>query len=124
MPPEVQKWDPKTMFNLSQQELDIIAKRKAMVQERKQLFRVLNDPRASGFGGTVFDPAMQRWYSARHTYGQHFKATRSHYAWLWGALILPVGFFTYFITKERNEREARYRRGEVSTKDKPFKNNY
>ncbi|XP_052807981.1 uncharacterized protein LOC128236891 [Mya arenaria] len=124
MPGDIQKWDPRKMFDLSEKDMSVFAKRKQMVEERKMKFRVLKDPRAGGYGGTVFDPALQRWFSARHTIGENFKPNIRSTKYLFFTLILPVTLLTYLVHNQRKNREASYRRGEVSTLDKPNKVQY
>jgi len=49
----MQKWDPRQMFDLSPREMDIVEKRKQMVTQKRNEFRVRCDPKAGGYGGHV-----------------------------------------------------------------------
>ncbi|WAR09428.1 hypothetical protein MAR_019386 [Mya arenaria] len=87
MPGDIQKWDPRKMFDLSEKDMSVFAKRKQMVEERKMKFR--------------FDPALQRWFSARHTIGENFKPNIRSTKYLFFTLILPVTLLTYLVHNQR-----------------------
>ncbi|XP_023019571.1 NADH dehydrogenase [ubiquinone] 1 beta subcomplex subunit 4 [Leptinotarsa decemlineata] len=97
------------------------AKRRLVLRE--QFLKMKSDPfqHATGEGGTVFDPAMQRFQAMKVTGFEHFKPSPKN--GIYGVLfvVVPMAIMTYAMQTSRDNKEASYRRGEVAYKDRSFK---
>lgn len=68
-----------------------------------------------------FDPAMMRFQAMRVSYTDHFKPTGKSLFHGFTILVAPLLIFGTLIYRERQERERKYRNGEVSYRDREFK---
>lgn len=110
-------------------ETDVTHEEKRLIEERaklraalkKEYVRQLTDPHKHGGGGALFDPAMQRFQSARATYYEHFRPTpRGGARWLlW--TIFPIVAFGYLLKKDRDAFERKCRSGEIKYEDRMFR---
>uniref|UniRef100_A0A6B0UPF8 NADH dehydrogenase [ubiquinone] 1 beta subcomplex subunit 4 n=1 Tax=Ixodes ricinus TaxID=34613 RepID=A0A6B0UPF8_IXORI len=112
-------------------ETDVTHEEKRRIQERAKLratlkqeyVRQITDPHKHGQGGLLFDPAVQRFHSAKagaQIY-ETFKPTpRGAARWL-GVCILPMLAFGYLVKRDREEFERKCRTGEIKYEDRMFK---
>ncbi|KAK7107011.1 NADH dehydrogenase [ubiquinone] 1 beta subcomplex subunit 4-like [Littorina saxatilis] len=117
-----QPWDPWKMYDISQEEMRAIRERGKMREALKTEWqKKVTDPhRGAHNGGTIFDPAIQRFMAMRATNFDHFKVTPKT-TWLGFAfVVIPVGLMTYFTIRDKNIREAQFRAGEVKYKDRTW----
>lgn len=68
-----------------------------------------------------FDPAMQRFQAMRVSHTEHFRPTGKSFRMGFFLVIAPIVLFALAMEKERGGREAKYRNGEVSYRDRLFK---
>lgn len=68
-----------------------------------------------------FDPAMQRFHAMRVSHTEHFRPTGKTFRMGFFLVIAPIICFALAIERERGGREAKYRNGEVSYRDRLFK---
>lgn len=68
-----------------------------------------------------FDPAFYRFNAMRASHAEHFKPTGKATFWGFAILIAPLTIMYKFARSERDERERKYRNGEVSYADRDFK---
>ncbi|CAG9857081.1 unnamed protein product [Phyllotreta striolata] len=101
--------------------LEARAKRAAVLREQflKEKFNPFKH--ATGEGGTVFDPALQRFQALHVSNFDHFKPTTRTIKGVFGLFIIPFGLTWYLVYTSKNNKEAMYRRGEVAYKDRKFK---
>ncbi|KAK7493074.1 hypothetical protein BaRGS_00015595 [Batillaria attramentaria] len=115
-------WDPWKMYDMSKHELRAIKERAKMRDQMKADWqKKVTDPfRGTHDGGHIFDPAVQRFMAMRATNFDHFKVTpkTTYYGLLF--VVIPVGLMTYLTLKEKDEREAKFRAGEVPYKDRTW----
>ncbi|CAL8102319.1 unnamed protein product [Calicophoron daubneyi] len=113
-------FDPWRTFHESPEEQAAIKERAryrdAMKAEyRKKMFNPFKPPT-----GSIHDPALQRWYSARVTYAEYLQPSPK------GALLL-LGFFGffgtiyYFIGRRRFKVLDKIEKGEISYHDRALK---
>lgn len=68
-----------------------------------------------------FDPAFYRHQAARVSYTEHFKPTGKSLYMGFCYIVFPIAFFYKLVSKDRREREAKFRNGEVAYTDREFK---
>ncbi|XP_050296023.1 NADH dehydrogenase [ubiquinone] 1 beta subcomplex subunit 4 [Anthonomus grandis grandis] len=90
---------------------------------RNEFLKLKSDPfrHAIGEGGAVFDSKFLRLQSMQVHYYDYFKPKGKNV--LSGILMMVVPMFAYgyFIKSQRDDLEAKYRRGEVAYKDRDSK---
>ncbi|KAJ8935477.1 hypothetical protein NQ314_012769 [Rhamnusium bicolor] len=96
-------------------------KRRAFL--RDEFLKLKSDPfqHASGEGGTVFDPAIQRYQAMKVSGFEYFKPSGKNIIHGLLLVVLPMTVFGYLLNRSRTNLEAKYRRGEVAYKDRGFK---
>lgn len=96
------------------------SKRRERLREHFQ--REISNPfqHASEEGGAVFDPALQRYYAMKENTFWYFRPNFKNFSTLCFCLV-PMFTLGYFLKNSRDERERKYRRGEVAYKDRRFK---
>ncbi|KAG5877275.1 hypothetical protein JTB14_038311 [Gonioctena quinquepunctata] len=97
------------------------AKRRLFLRE--QFLKLKSNPfqHATGEGGTVFDPALQRFQAMKVSGFEYFKPSSKNALYGLVFMVLPMGVFTYLMYQSRANQEAKYRSGEVAYKDRNFK---
>jgi|ERR1712137_110815 len=117
------KWDPWSTFNVSKEKMDLALQRREQAEQRKLDFkRMIENPRIhTGKGGTLFDPAIQRWYSARMTKARTYSYGRNSPWALVTFYFVPLFLLVTSMRSERSSRLAGMKTGEVKTKGKMFK---
>lgn len=90
---------------------------------RAQYWKEMTNPHrhGTGEGGTIFDPAIQRYISTRGAQYDYFKSNWKTAKFGLFTTIIPMIVFYVAIKKERGDREAAIRRGDVAYKDRNFK---
>lgn len=68
-----------------------------------------------------FDPAVQRFQAMRVSHAEHFKPTGRAAFWGFALLVAPVFILFTLAKNERQEKERKYRNGEISYADRQFK---
>ncbi|CAH1109544.1 unnamed protein product [Psylliodes chrysocephalus] len=111
-------------YDLTEQARNLLeqkAKRRAVL--RQEYLKLKTNPfqHASGEGGAVFDPAIQRYNAMKVSGFEYFKPTGKSAVYGMGMLVIPMMGYFYLMYKQRTELEAKYRRGEVAYKDRNFK---
>merc|ERR1711963_343007 len=120
--PTKQPWDPWKMYDISKDEMRAIRERAKMREALKLDWqkKVTDPTRGAHDGGYIFDPAVQRFMAMRATNFDHFKVTPKT-SWLGFAfVVLPIGLISYFTIRDKEEREARFRAGDVKYKDRTW----
>uniref|UniRef100_V5GYY5 NADH dehydrogenase [ubiquinone] 1 beta subcomplex subunit 4 n=1 Tax=Anoplophora glabripennis TaxID=217634 RepID=V5GYY5_ANOGL len=107
--------------NESRKIIEEKAKRRATLRE--QFLKLKTDPfqHASGEGGTVFDPAMQRYTAMKVSGFEYFKPSGKNVLYGLLFMVIPMVGFGYLVKKTRMDEEDRIRRGDVAYKDRNFK---
>ncbi|CAG9823172.1 unnamed protein product [Phaedon cochleariae] len=97
------------------------AKRRLFLRE--QFLKLKSDPfrHASNEGGTVFDPALQRYQAMKINTFEFFRPTSKNALIALAFLVIPVSLSTYCMHTSRSNAEHKYRTGEVAYKDRRFK---
>merc|ERR1711893_239797 len=115
-------WDPWKMYDMPAGEVRAIKERAKMRDALKAEWqKKVTDPfRGAHEGGYIFDPAVQRFMSMRATNFDHFKVTPKTTWYGMIFVVVPVTLMTYFTLKERDEREAKFRAGEVPYKKRTW----
>ncbi|XP_064489327.1 NADH dehydrogenase [ubiquinone] 1 beta subcomplex subunit 4-like [Ornithodoros turicata] len=110
-------------------ETELSPEEKRLVQERaklrsalkKEYIRQLTDPHKHGEGGVLFDPAVQRFQSARASYYEYFRPTpKGYFKWMF-ACVIPIVAYAYLLKKDRDAFERKCRTGEIKYQDRMFK---
>lgn len=68
-----------------------------------------------------FDPAMMRFQAMRVSHTEHFRPTATAAFWGMALCVVPITMIFLAMKKERGDREAKYRNGEVSYRDREYK---
>ncbi|CAN7988366.1 unnamed protein product [Ixodes hexagonus] len=110
--------------DLTHEEKRRIAERAKLRATLKQEYvRQVTDPHKHGGGGLLFDPAVQRFHSAKagaEIYETFRPTPRGGARWLIGS-ILPMVVFGYLVKKDREAFERKCRTGELKYEDRMFK---
>lgn len=64
---------------------------------------------------------MYRMHAARLHYTEHFKATGKTIFWGFASLVAPIALAYKLVLRDRENREAMLRNGEVAYTDREFK---
>ncbi|XP_069194742.1 NADH dehydrogenase [ubiquinone] 1 beta subcomplex subunit 4 [Procambarus clarkii] len=90
--------------------------------KREYLKQVTNPHRhASGEGGYLFDPALQRFMSMKATQYDHFKPTPRASRAGFFLVFVPIATFCYMLKTSRDKFEHKCRTGQVSYASREFK---
>ncbi|XP_067674371.1 NADH dehydrogenase [ubiquinone] 1 beta subcomplex subunit 4-like [Haliotis asinina] len=116
-------WDPWKVFDVSADELKAAQERAKMRAALKAEFqkKVTNPNQGANNGGFMFDPAIQRFMSMRASQADYFKASPKTVWQGFAFVVFPVALLSYLTISGRREREKKYRAGEISYKDRPWK---
>uniref|UniRef100_A0A336MY24 NADH dehydrogenase [ubiquinone] 1 beta subcomplex subunit 4 n=1 Tax=Culicoides sonorensis TaxID=179676 RepID=A0A336MY24_CULSO len=76
---------------------------------------------ATGEGGHIFDPAIQRYVSTRVSQWDYFKVSGRTSRWGLGLTVIPMFLFGKLVYDERAEREEKIRTGQIAYRDRKFK---
>ncbi|XP_022908936.1 uncharacterized protein [Onthophagus taurus] len=116
---------------MAEQHYNVTAEQRKILEEKAKRRLVLRNEflkqsanpyrHALNEGGTVFDPAVQRFVSMKVTTYEHFKPNFKNSIMFLALAGIPFSIYSYFMYKSRTENEARYRRGEIAYKDRLFK---
>jgi len=110
---------------------DISAREKRLVEDRARLRSSLKAEYTKqvtspykylthGDGGYIFDPSMQRWISMRAQQWHYFKPSPKNFL-LPAFVVFSCWAAGHWFHVRRTADEARYRRGEISYRDREFK---
>ncbi|XP_018560785.1 uncharacterized protein LOC108903180 [Anoplophora glabripennis] len=94
------------------------AKRRKLLRNYFQKQRTDPFRHASGEGGVVFDPAIQRYIAMQASQFEYFKPSLKNALFGIFAMIVPMVSFGYLVHKDRSEIERRLRAGDVDYKDR------
>lgn len=114
----------KEQYGISRHEMKLVeqaAKRREALRNEYLKLRTNPHRHATGEGGFVFDPAIQRFASMRMTRYDHFRPTPKTSLYGLALTVIPFLAITYFIKGKRDEQEHKYRTGQVAYKDRSFK---
>ncbi|XP_021948526.1 uncharacterized protein LOC110846178 [Folsomia candida] len=108
-------------YDVSPKELRNIQERaKIRADFRKEFVKQFTNPHRHGEGGYLFDPALQRWQSLKAQQYYYFKPTSKTI--FWPILVVSTCFgYGHWMKLRRAKREAAYRQGLVSYRDREFK---
>ncbi|XP_017777382.1 PREDICTED: uncharacterized protein LOC108563268 [Nicrophorus vespilloides] len=97
------------------------AKRRTVLRE--EFLKQTSNPfrHASGEGGAVFDPAIQRHNAMRINTFEHFRPTFKNVRFGMMLIVVPFVVCGYIVQKDRTEKEAKRRAGLVAYADRDFK---
>merc|ERR1711976_987189 len=97
------------------------AVRKAAI--KKEFIKQITNPHrhASGEGGVLFDPAVQRFMSMRVTLYDHFKPTMKTSLMGLAVLVIPIFGYGYLMKLEHDAFEQKCRTGQIPYADRKFK---
>ncbi|XP_022689450.1 uncharacterized protein LOC111260744 [Varroa jacobsoni] len=107
---------------LSIDEARLVEKRRQLRQQlRKEFIAKIMDPHQHGSGGFIFDPAMQRFQSARTGYYEFSKAIprTGFISFCW--TLAPMMFFGWLLHKDRSAFERNCRTGAIPYENRMFK---
>ncbi|XP_005109486.1 uncharacterized protein LOC101850443 [Aplysia californica] len=116
-------WDPWMMYDATPEELRAIKERGKMRQAlRSEWTKKFTNPwKSSHDGGFLFDPAVQRFIALKATQAERFKGTFRSAVVSSILFVLPVAILSYSTISKKEEREKRFRNGEVMYKDRESK---
>ncbi|XP_065156240.1 uncharacterized protein [Atheta coriaria] len=99
------------------------ANAKRRLELRNEFLKQQSDPfrHASGEGGHVFDPAIQRFGAMRLSSFEHFKANAKNVRTGLFCVVIPLAATMYIFKTQRERDEEKYRTGQVAYKDRRFK---
>ncbi|KAG6447865.1 NADH dehydrogenase [ubiquinone] 1 beta subcomplex subunit 4 [Manduca sexta] len=110
-------------YGISEAELNLIkvqAARRATM--RQEFMKQKTHPwKHAAEAGYVFDPAIQKFMSMKVTQFDNFTPNKRTSLFGFGAIILPMFVYGYFVWKDRTDREKKIRSGELRYKDRMFK---
>jgi len=112
------------MVDLGPTSPSAVAERAAIKAAIKKEFQkqVTNPHRhASGEGGALFDPAVQRFMSMKATRYDHFKPTPKSSLLGFVMLVVPIVGYGWWMKTDREKLEHKYRTGQIAYKDREFK---
>ncbi|XP_046742167.1 NADH dehydrogenase [ubiquinone] 1 beta subcomplex subunit 4 [Diprion similis] len=114
----------KNNYDISPEQLRLEIKRNARRNElRQELHKIAFNPyrAGTGEGGAPLDPGIQRFMSARAKTYEYFRPTLKGGLKYYTAIWTPIIFFSWLVKTNRDEKEHRYRTGQVSYADREFK---
>merc|ERR1712141_850354 len=114
-------WDPKKMFDISEAQKKALQERADMRTTMRKEWQMKSTSPYRGVGGYIFDPAIQRFASMRVSHFDHFKATPKTGAFAFATVVAPILFFWWRFEADRNNREAKFRSGQVAYRDRDYK---
>jgi len=114
-------FDPNKMYDVSEQEMRAMQERAKIRAAMKAEFQKKVSNPYRGVGGYIFDPAVQRFMSMRSTHWEQFKPTTKSFALFMAITVLPIALFAWKLEHDQRAKEAKFRRGEVSYKDRQWK---
>merc|ERR1711894_557997 len=118
---QTRTWDPYKTYDITAEERAAIDERVRMRNQLKAEFqrKVTNPYR--GVGGSVFDPAVQRFLSMRANYWHQFQPTPKGLIAPFCLIVMPVTVFSYLIYTDRTGMEEKCRTGQIAYKDRAYK---
>merc|ERR1711931_73142 len=116
-------WDPHTITDISPEECDIIRKRaENRAALKAEWVKLSTNPyRGAQGGGTLFDPAVQRYYSMKSVKWATFKPTPKNAAVAFMISIFPIGAMYWWFQTSKDAFEAKCRAGQIAYKDRDWK---
>jgi len=112
-------WDPRTTYDVSEKELNLMKKRADMRSQLKAYWnKEFSNPHLRQFGGYVFDPQIQRWAAARASYYEYFKPTAKNFRFLIVTLLIPVAGFMKLYHYENDWKEEQFTSGTIAYQDR------
>ncbi|XP_066943450.1 NADH dehydrogenase [ubiquinone] 1 beta subcomplex subunit 4 [Macrobrachium rosenbergii] len=97
------------------------AARKAAI--KKEFIKQITNPHrhASGEGGALFDPAVQRYMSMKVTLYDHFKPTVKTSLMGLGLIVLPIIGYGYMMKVQHDAFDHKCRTGQIPYAERKFK---
>ncbi|CAG4928943.1 uncharacterized protein LOC123696748 [Colias croceus] len=110
-------------YGISEAEFNLIKKQAARRAElRREFLKQRTNPfKHAAEAGYVFDEGHQRFISMKVTQFEHFQPNRRNALFGIGAIVIPMFLYGYMMHKERSDREAKVRSGELRYRDRLFK---
>lgn len=103
---------------------ELVAKKAQLRQSlREEFIKQMYNPHrhATGTGGTVFDPALQRYTTMSYNRYRYFKPTTKTAFYGMAIIVLPMYFGITQILGYRHELEDQLRSGQIAYKDRRSK---
>ncbi|KAK8741091.1 hypothetical protein OTU49_002492 [Cherax quadricarinatus] len=90
---------------------------------KREFQKQVNNPyrHASGEGGYLFDPAMQRFMAMKATQYDHFKPTPRTSLLGFTMIVVPFVGYAWLLKKDKEKFEHKCRTGQLSYADREFK---
>jgi len=109
-------------YDVAAEEVRKVAARRELRARMKDYYqKERGHPYKQGGGGYLFDPAVQRFMSARATKYDFFKPTGRGFFNYFASVWLPIFGFAYYLRWYRGRKEQKLRSGQVAYKDRDFK---
>jgi len=112
-------WDPRTTYDHSEKELDLMARRKSLREQmRAYWMKESTNPHTRQCGGHIFDPAYQRWMAAHAMHPQFFRPTAKQFRihlFLW---FLPIYAMYRYTDNDVRFKETQYQSGTIAYRDR------
>jgi len=112
-------WDPRTTYDHSEKELDLMARRKAMREQmRAYWIKESTNPHTRQCGGHIFDPAYQRWMAAHATQADYFRPTAKNFRIHMLVCILPMYILYKIDSADIRFKETQIQSGTIAYRDR------
>jgi len=112
-------WDPRTTYDHSEKELDLMKRRKTMREQMRAYWvKESTNPHTRQCGGHLFDPAYQRWQAAKATEHMFFKPTAKQFRLHLLGLFVPFYLMYKLASGEARFKEVQFQSGTVAYRDR------
>ncbi|XP_076252102.1 NADH dehydrogenase (ubiquinone) B15 subunit [Rhynchophorus ferrugineus] len=111
-------------YDVSPEQLKLIQeKTQRKLELRNKFLKLKSDPfiHATGEGGHVFDPAVQRFVALNVSGFEYFKPSGKNSLLGFLLVVAPMAATMTYLYTSRSAQEEKYRKGEVAYKDRRFK---
>ncbi|XP_058792750.1 uncharacterized protein LOC131665120 [Phymastichus coffea] len=109
------------IYDLTPKEKEIIEWRaQKRLQLRNEYLREVHNPNCK-FEGTLFDPQIQRQYTAYFSYEKVWKPKIKNFLWFTGLVFGSWASLYFILKRDRDNKENKYRTGLISYRDREAK---
>ncbi|KAL3318666.1 hypothetical protein Ciccas_002678 [Cichlidogyrus casuarinus] len=112
-------WDPWQSFYESPEEQRLIKERARVRQAMKAEYRKISRDPFTPSTGVTFDPAIQRWYSAKVTYSEYL-TPNPKLGVIFTGVCAALGVFLFLTERSRNKTIAMIENGDLTYKERRF----